>query len=148
MATFKKILVPYYGSQACKRAAEKAMELAKEEGAELIGLKVISFSFETIVPSDNLWEAIREDLQEKAKATLADLEAMAKERDLEIKLEIREGGIAAEVVALANEIGADLIVMSLGSRVKRLGGFLGKGQQRISVRTLVSEAPCPVMFLS
>ncbi len=148
MATFKKILIPYYGSQACKRAAEKAMELAKESGAELTGLKVISFSFETIVPSDNLWEAIREDLQEKAKSTLADLEAMAKERGLEIRLEIREGDITAEVVELANEIGADLIVMSLGGRVKRLGGFFGKGQQRITVRTLVSEAPCPVMFVS
>ncbi len=148
MATFKKILIPYYGSQACKRAAEKAMELAKESDAELTGLKVISFSFETIVPSDNLWEAIREDLQEKAKSALAELEAMAKERGLEIKLEIREGAIAAEVVAVANEIGADLIVMSLGSRAKRMGGFLGKAQQRISVRTLVSEAPCPVMFVS
>ncbi len=148
MATFKKILIPYYGSQACKRAAEKAMELAEESGAELTGLKVISFSFETIVPSDNLWEAIREDLQEKAKSTLADLEAMAKERGLEIRLEIREGDITAEVVELANEIGADLIVMSLGGRVKRLGGFFGKGQQRITVRTLVSEAPCPVMFVS
>jgi len=148
MATFKKILIPYYGSQACKRAAEKAMELAKENEAELVGLKVVSFSFETIAPSDNLWDAIREDLQEKAKSALAGLESMAKERGLEIKLEIREGDTESEVVALANEIGADLIVMSLGSRVKRMGGFFGKGQQRISVRTLVSEAPCPVMFVS
>ncbi len=148
MATFKKILIPYYGSQACNRAAEKAMELAKENKAELVGLKIVSFSFETIVPSDNLWDAIREDLQGKAKSALAALESMAKERGLEIKLEIREGDTESEVVALANEIGADLIVMSLGSRVKRMGGFFGKGQQRISVRTLVSEAPCPVMFVS
>jgi nucleotide-binding universal stress UspA family protein len=148
MATFKKILIPYYGSQACKKAAEKAMELAKDQGAELVGLKVVSFSFETIAPSDNLWEAIRDDLQEKAKGMLADLEGMAKERELEIKLEIREGDLETEVVALANEIGADLVVMSLGSRVKRMGSFFGKGQQRISVRTLVAEAPCPVMFIS
>jgi len=148
MATFKKILVPYYGSAACNRAAEKAMELAKEQGAEVTGLKVISYHFETIVPSDNLWEAIQDDLQAKAKAALAELEAIAKEHELEINLEVREGGTADEIVKLANEIGADLIVMSLGSRVKRMGGFFGKGQQRISVRTLVGEAPCPVMFQS
>jgi len=148
MATFKKILVPYYGSQACNRAAEKAMELAKEQGAEVTGLKVISYSFETIVPSDNLWEAIQDDLHAKAKAALAGFEAIAKEHEMEVSLEIRDGGTEDEIVKLANEIGADLILMSLGSRVKRLGGFLGKGQQRISVRTLVSEAPCPVMFVS
>ena len=146
MATFKKILSPYYGSQACNRAAEKAMEIAKEQGAEVTGLKVVSFSFETIVPSDNLWEAIQDDLHVKAKEILAGLESIAKEHEMEVNLEIRDGGTADEIVKLANEIGADLIVMSLGSRVKRMGGFFGKGQQRISVRTLVSEAPCPVMF--
>ncbi len=148
MATFKKILVPYYGSQACNRAAEKAIEIAKDQGAEVTGLKVISFHFETIVPSDNLWEAIQDDLHAKAEAVLAGFESIAKEHEMEVNLEVREGGTANEIVKLANEIGADLVVMSLGSRVKRMGGFIGKGQQRISVRTLVSEAPCPVMFLS
>lgn len=148
MATFNKILIPYYGSEACKRAAAKAIALAKEQGAELIGLKVIAFSFETIAPSDNLWEAIREDLQGKAKITLSHLEEQAKENGLDIKLEIREGDAEEEIVTVANEVGADLIVMSLGSRVSRLGKFLGKGQQKLSVRTLVSEAPCPVMFIS
>jgi len=148
MATFKKILIPYYGSEACKRAAGKAMEIAKEQGAELIGLKVIAFSFETIAPSDNLWEAIREDLQSKAEATLARLKEQAEEAGQEIKLEVREGDAEEEIVNVANELSADLIVMSLGGRVSRLGRFLGKGQQKFSVRTLVGEAPCPVMFVS
>jgi len=148
MATFNKILIPYYGSEACKRAAGKAIELAKEQGSELVGLKVIAFSFETIAPSDNLWEAIRDDLQGKAEATLSKLEEQVKESGLEIKLEVREGDAEDEIISVANEVGADLIVMSLGSRVSRLGKFLGKGQQRLSVRTLVAEAPCPVMFIS
>jgi len=148
MATFNKILIPYYGSEACKRAAGKAIELAKEEGAQLVGLKVIAFSFETIAPSDNLWEAIKEDLQGKAEATLARLKEQVQEGGLDIDLEIREGDSEEEIVNVAAEVGADLIVMSLGSRVSRLGKFLGKGQQKLSVRTLVSEAPCPVMFVS
>ncbi|MCF6281309.1 MAG: universal stress protein [Candidatus Polarisedimenticolaceae bacterium] len=148
MATFKKILIAYDGSQPCRRAAEQALALAVEQGADVIGLKVISFSFETIVPSDNIWENIVADLKTKANTILDDLEAMAKERGVTFIRDVREGGAENEIVLCAEENGADLIVLGIGSRATRLGRFMGKGQQKLGLRTLVLEASCPVMVLS
>ncbi|HEC16314.1 MAG TPA: universal stress protein [Sedimenticola sp.] len=147
MATFKKILISYNGSQPCRRAAEKAMEIAADQGAEVFALKVIAFSYETIAPSDRLWETIMDDLRGKATAILDELKPMAEEKGLNLTTEIREGVAEEEIAGYACEIGADLIVAAVGGRVSRMGRFLGKGQQRMSIRTLVSEAPCPVMLL-
>lgn len=147
MAIYKKILISYNGSQPCRRAAEKAMELAADQGAEVIGLKVIAFSYETIAPSDRLWETIMDDLKGKAAAILEELKPMAEEKGVSLTTETREGVAEEELVGYASEIGADLIVMAVGGRASRMGRFLGKGQQRVSIRTVVSEAPCPVLLL-
>lgn len=147
MAIYKKILISYNGSQPCRRAAETAMALAADQGAEVVGLKVIAFSYETIVPSDRLWETIQNDLKQKAEAVLSELVPMAEEKGVSLTTESREGVAEEEIVSYANEIGADLIVMAVGGRASRMGRFLGKGMQRLGIRTVVSEAPCPVMLL-
>ena len=66
---------------------------------------------------------------------------------MSLTTETREGVAEEELVGYASEIGADLIVMAVGGRASRMGRFLGKGQQRVSIRTVVSEASCPVMLL-
>lgn len=53
---------------------------------------MISFHSETIVPSDDLWEAIQDDLYAKAKTALAGLESIAKEHEMEVSLELRQRG--------------------------------------------------------
>lgn len=148
MAMYKKILIGYDGSEPSVRAAKHALDLAQEQGAELVGLKVISFSYETIVPSDHLWAAIVEDLKGKAQGILAELEGMAEEKGVAVTLEVREGDAGEEIVALAKECGADLIVLAVGSRSSRMGRFLGQGQRRLSIRALTTEvAPCPVLLV-
>lgn len=148
MAMYKKILIGYDGSEPCQRAAAHAIALAKEQGAELVGVKVISFSFETIVPSDQLWDAIMEDLRGKASAILDELGSMATEQGMKVKLEVREGDAGEEIAAMANEIGADLIVLAVGSRSSRMGRFLGQGQRRLSIRTIATEVNCPLLLVS
>lgn len=147
MATFKKILITFDGSEACKKAAEKALELAADQGAEAIGVKVIAFSFETIAPSDSLWETIMSDLKEKANHVMDELEAMAKEKGVPFVRDIRDGVIEHEIIDSAKEHGADLVVLGIGSREARLGRFLGKGQQRLSVRTLARDIDCPLLVV-
>ncbi len=137
MAVFKKILVPYDRSQASNHAAEKAVALAADQGAELIGLKVVAFEGEVIPPSDQLWHTIVKDLEERARDTLSDLETMAKEKGIPIKLEVKLGYVEEEIVSLVNEQGVDLVVMGIGDRI---------GMHRVSIRRLVKESPCPILM--
>ncbi len=137
MAVFKKILVPYDGSPASNSAAEKAIALAADQGAELIGLKVVAFEGEVIPPSDRLWNTIVEDLQERAKKTLDGLAQMADNKGIPVTLEVKLGYVEEEIVALVNSQEIDLIVMGIGDKI---------GMHRVSIRRLVMDSPCPVMM--
>ncbi len=142
MAICKKILIPFDGSPPSKRAAEKGLAIAIDQKSEVVGLKVITFAGELISPSDRLWATIVDDLREKAREVLSELESMAKEKGLTIKLEIREGGAEEEMVSVASEIGADLIVMGMGGK-SGMGKYLGK-----SIARVLKDAPCPVMVVN
>ncbi len=137
MAVFKKILVPYDGSPASNSAAEKAIALAADQGAELIGLKVVAFEGEVIPPSDRLWNTIVEDLQERAKKTLDGLAQMADNKGIPVTLEVKLGYVEEEIVALVNSQEIDLIVMGIGDKI---------GMHRVSIRRLVMDSPCPLMM--
>ncbi len=142
MAIFKKILIPFDGSPPSKRAAEKGLALAIDQKAEVVGLKVITFVGELITPSDRLWATIVDDLREKAKEILSELESMAKEKGLTIELEIRDGGAEEEMIFIAGKIDADLIVMGMGGK-SGMGKYLGK-----SIARVLKDAPCPVMIVN
>ncbi len=141
MAVFKKILIPFDGSPLSIRAAEKGLAIAIDQEAEVVGLNIITFEG-AISPSDRLWAAIVDDLREKAATILGELESMAKEKGLTIKLEIRDGGAEEEMVSVAEEIGADLIVMGMGG-TSGMGKHLGKSLARV-----LQEAHCPVMVVN
>ena len=142
MAIFKKILIPFCGSSASKKAAEKGLAIAIDQKADVAGLMIITFVGELIAPSDRLWAVIMNDLREKAKEVLGELESMAKEKKLTIELEIREGDAEEEMVSAASEVGADLIVMGMGGE-SGMGKHLGK-----SIARLLKDAPCPVMVVT
>lgn len=137
MAVFNRILIAFDGSQASRNAAERAVAVAADQGAELIGLKVVAFEGETIAPSDRLWSVIIEDLQQKALSTLGALEEIAREKGVEVTLEVKVGYVEEELVEMANERGVDLIVVGVGEKA---------GMHRLSLRRLAKESPCPVMM--
>ncbi|GMR04351.1 MAG: universal stress protein [Thermodesulfobacteriota bacterium] len=141
MAVFNRILIPYDGSGPSRRAALKGMEIAEDQKAEVFGLKVISYIGELITPSDSLWATIEGDLRNKAAAILNDLVAIAADKGIEIKTELREGDATEEVVAYADELHADLIVLGLGGR-SGMGKYLGRNVDKI-----LREATCPVMVV-
>lgn len=141
MGVFKTILVPYDGSGPAKRAAAKAIELAKDQGAELYGVKVISFIGELIVPTDSVWAIVQKEVRAKAKGIIDEFVQMANEQGLNVQTTIRDGDITSEIVTYANEIGTDLIVMGFGGR----GGRGKPGQHVVKV---IREYPCPVMIVA
>jgi nucleotide-binding universal stress UspA family protein len=127
MAIYRKILIAFDGSETSKRAAERGLELAADQKAEVIGVKVIDFTGELVAPSDALWARIRDDIHKKAEAILSELVSMAKHREVVLTPIIREGGTEHEIIAQAKESSADIIVM----------GTVGR---------MLIDAPCPVML--
>jgi nucleotide-binding universal stress UspA family protein len=140
MAIYKKILIAFDGSECCKRAAERGLELAVDQKADVIGIKVIDFIGDLIAPSDALWARIRDDVHKKAEALLGELESMAKQKGVALKPVIREGTAVREIITQADESGVDLIVM--GIRGRSSGKHLGN-----NARLTLSDAKCPIMLV-
>lgn len=140
MGVFNKVLIPYDGSEPSKRAAEKALELAEDQGAEVAGLKVISFTGEVISPSDRVWDTIESNMEEKARDLLGDLEDMASDRGIDVELEVMDGSPESSIVDFAEDWGADLIV--LGKHGKH---GVGKALLGSTVSRVLRKAPCTVM---
>ncbi len=143
MAIFKKIVIPFDGSEPSKRAGSKALELAKDQGAEVIGIKVISFTGELIAPTDALWARIEKDLHAKAQGIIDELVSMASEQGVELKTEILEGEASTEVLRYVNENNVDLIVMGHSGR-----GGIGKKIMGSRAARIIKDAPCPVMVVT
>lgn len=142
MAVFSKILIAYDGSESSRRAAEKAFSIAKQERSEVYGIKVINVGGGLITKDDLLWQNIEKDLREKALATLSELESMAKMKEVNITIQVREGTIESEILNFAKEKGVDLIVMGTTGKTYTQKIFLGSIADRV-----LREAPCPVMLV-
>lgn len=139
----KKILLATDGSPSSQRATEEAIELARETGSVLHvvtawTIPISAFGYAPVAVTPEIAEAEREHA-EKALAAAVDA---AKGAGLEPTPILCRGFAAMKICAVADEIGADLIV--IGSHgwntVKRL--FLGS----VSTRVL-HEAPCPVLVV-
>lgn len=140
MAIYKKILIAFDGSESSIRAAEKGLELATDQKAEVIGMKVIDFIGELVSPSDTLWAQIRDDIHKKAEGILSELVSMAEKRGVTLRTVIKEGGTEHEIITHAKESGADIIVM--GTVGRSAGTRMGK-----NVRKMLIDAPCPIMLV-
>jgi len=142
MAIFSKVIIPFDGSEPCKRAASKALDIAKEQGAEVIGIKVINIAGGLIVPTDNVWSAIETKAHAKAQVILDELISMGSDRGVKIETVILEGGPTAQVAKYAADNNADLIVMGLGGK-----GGLGEKLLGSHTNKMLRVAPCPVLVI-
>lgn len=158
---YKKILVPYDGSDPASRALDQAVNIAKSAGKDkldVILLHVIAEfptrhfierparsikTGEKITLSRYLKE-VYELMGESAEDALAEKrEEIKKFGDFEIKTKVLAGHVSDTIVEFAKKENVDLIVIgNVGrsglSRIRTLG----------SVSRSVSErAPCPVMIV-
>lgn len=162
MITIKKILVPTDFSNISVPAIGYAISLAKDHGAEVIVLHVVS----TRVMKEHFSERyyITEGLLSPAEAPMGagrqpNLENLFESKKqllhnfleqkigpellktAKINIFIRLGKAVGEIAATAKEEQCDLIVMtSRGSRLRRL--FRGSLTERV-----VRRAPCPVLSI-
>jgi nucleotide-binding universal stress UspA family protein len=132
---YKKILVPLDGSELAKKGLEEAEKLAKFFEAELVLFQVVPFmpiygSPELVTPL-----IVDEKQKEAVEKYLAALAEELKKRGFRVTTMVRTGQqVAAEIIDLAKEVGADLIVMCTHGRSGITRWVLGSTAHKVLIR--------------
>lgn len=143
MISIRRILVPTDFSDCASPAVRYGAELAEKFGAELVLLHVVPDAvlalpdavMPTPVPAANL-----DVLTDSGKLGLANLIAAEKLEARNPRAEVRIGSPAAEVVAAAKDLHADLICIGTHGRGGLSRVLLGSVAEEV-----VRHAPCPVL---
>ena len=113
---FNTILVAVDGSEVSKKALDAALEEARVWKSALNAIYVIETGGFENIPSDSTTEVIYNNLESVGRIALGEAEEKARHYGLKFTPYIRDGHAGEEIVALSEEIGADIIV--LGSHGK------------------------------
>jgi nucleotide-binding universal stress UspA family protein len=142
MIRLKRILVPTDFSESARHALTYGLSFAREYKAELLLLHVVE-----VVPvgyASDLFPApmaaVFQEISAYARAELAKLAALARERSVTARELVTQGKPSAEIVRAAREEAVDMIV--LGTHGK---GMLDKALFGSTTERVVRAAPCPVL---
>jgi universal stress protein A len=147
----KTILVPTDFSEHARRAFERAWDLAVQLGAKLYVLHVQSESalrvavkeglFESCSTDEEVHSAVEQLIEQRFSQTLSGVDRSS----IAIEHTCRRGEPAAAIIAYAQEIGADLVVVG-----RRGMGLIQ--EMRVAVigsvtESLIRKSPCPVVVV-
>lgn len=144
---FDRILVPLDGSELAELALEPALQLAKASEGRVILLRCIIPVYMTmpVVAYEYGWawpEYAREQIRQEARGYLQTVQEKIQHPEIDTETLMVEGDAASMIVDSAEEVHADLIVMSTyghsGVKRWRLGS--------VTERVLHSIA-CPVLMV-
>ncbi|QCC57735.1 universal stress protein [Natrinema thermotolerans] len=130
---YDSILVATDGSEAAATAVDHAVALADRFDAALFGVAVVDERTDYDTGIVDPGEA-RQHLEERAAGWLTDLETRAREDGIEAETAVRSGVPHEEILAYADEVGADPIVVGSRGRSSFKGALLGSTVDRV-VRT-------------
>lgn len=141
---YSKILLPTDGSKQANKAAEHAIWIARESGAEIIALTVMETSSLVGLPADDLIIRLREMLEEEASRSLEAVKKLVEESGADIKLTVRtdEGSPADAILRTVEKEGVDLVVMGTSGKHGLDRFLLGSVAEKV-----VRSAGCPVLVV-
>jgi nucleotide-binding universal stress UspA family protein len=142
---FKKILVPSDGSTQAHKAAEVAADLAKSQGAQIVGIYVIDpFPFIGIGDASALGlQAYMSEAQAAAGKSLSMIREMCEARGVAYVGDTIERSTAYEgILETADAEGCDLIVMGSHGRKGIQALILGSVAQKV-----LTHAKVPVLII-
>jgi len=138
VAQFKRILVPMKLGVIGEEMLATAVKLASEHGAEVQALHVIR------VPLELPLDAPLIDQDERAEASLAEAKLLGADFGVTVEgTTIRARAIGHAIVAQAEEVGADLIVLGSAPRWRRQSRFFSP-----TVDFVLRRAPCEVLIVA
>jgi len=146
----KKILIATDGSPSALRAVELGLEVAEEEGAQPVFVHVApTKDFLPVAGFGMAPVAVPHELEEADGVPLDEATRIAEERGLETETKLLTGNPAREVVAYADAIDADMIVLGshgYGAISSVLLGSVSRGVLHGTTRPvlIVREVEVPV----
>ena len=146
MTTYKHLLVPVDESPMSYAAAEQALSLAKDLNCPVTIMSVIAVDpfvgvdFYKVAPAitDYFMQA-----EQNAQNRLAEIQQSFSREGISVDTKIIRGVAASEgIVQIANEIGADLIIMGSHGRTGVKKMMLGRVAQNV-----LTQSPVPVLLV-
>jgi nucleotide-binding universal stress UspA family protein len=142
--SFHTVVMSTDGTPFAARAVEAAFRLAKREGAKLIVISVI----DTSVLADFVGEPPRQrrkmerELEINAEEAVARVGKLAAREGVDAEMIVKKGRPHIEIVTVASQAEADLIVMG-----KRSGYRTGRNPVGSVTRRVVEDADCAVLVV-
>ncbi len=142
-ADWKRICCPIDFSDASRAAMEVAADLAKRFGAELVLLHAYpipgyTFPDGSVVASPKMMQDLADQAQRHLEEWRAEAEQLA--GGVRVTAEKAVGEPAAEILEVAREQGADLLVLGTHGRTGLEHALMGSIAERV-----VRRAHCPVL---
>ena len=142
MINLKRILVPTDFSESARHALLYGTSFAREYEGELLLLHVVENL--TVGYASDLFPVpmaeVFDEISGYAKAELAKLGAEVRQKGIAVRELVVQGKPSAEIVRVAREETADMIV--LGTHGK---GMLDKALFGSTAERVIRRAPCPVL---
>jgi universal stress protein A len=135
----KRVLVPVDFSDCSKKALAYAVPFAKQFDAEIVLIYVVQPYAPVPEMATVDWELMTMQMRENGEADLAKLRQSIA-ADVKVKTVLRVGGPALEIVRTADELDADLILLSTHGRTGLSRVFLGSVAEHVT-----RYAHCPVL---
>jgi nucleotide-binding universal stress UspA family protein len=143
---FGAILVGTDGSETAEKAVSQAVELAAAVGARLLVVSAFAPVPQSrlrdeaaTVPADVQWMV---NPREDVDATLTSAEELAQERGVPVQVFARQGDPADAILDVAEEQGADVIVVGNKGMTGAKRFLLGSVPNKVS-----HHAPCSVLII-
>ena len=136
-----KILCATRGGEASWRTQDKAINLAKKRGDELIFLYVADTSFLNNI-SGTMVVDVESGVERMGEFLLAMAQEHAREKGLEAQVVIREGKTREEIKTAAKELEVDCVVLGLPSE----GGLFREEAIRAFAREIEEETGAEVVL--
>ncbi|MFA5180006.1 MAG: universal stress protein [Syntrophales bacterium] len=144
-----KILVPSDGSITAQRAAEYAVDLAKQLNASITALSIVdqrSFVAQTVPVSESVRhtiEPIDDYLREAAEGYAGEIKNLCDKNDVVSDISIKTGHPVEEIVKEAKRSKADIIVMGSHGRSALSATVLGS----VSYGVIHNDTSIPILIV-
>jgi len=138
MHLFSKILAAIDGSKASERAFVRAVEEAVLHGAKLHVVYVVETGLFSSLPADNTVEIMYSALEKEGEEVLAKARTLAKERGIVLTTSLKQGHAGNEIVNLAEQQKADLIVVGSHGKSKADRLLLGSISNYVVTHGLIT----------
>ena len=134
MAKFKKILVPLDGSQNSNRGLDRAIEIAKESGAEITGFYVFHLP---LTAGIKYTKKMKDDAQDKAVKAIGPAMKRTQQAGAVFKYKTGGGHTGSEIVKFAEKGKYDMIVIGARGVGGAKEAFLGSTSNYVMHKTKI-----------